>query len=112
MEQNQSFSWPLTDAVLCDFVSWVVMVRGLKTSSVKMYLSNLSMIHELKGFGKVNCFQALTKSALKGAKSIAFYKNVANKSRKIMTLPLLKLLGHEMAPSDLECPTKVIKKRF
>ncbi len=99
-ERSLRSQWPLSDATLCDFVSWAVMVRGLKTSSVKTYHSNLSTIHELRGLGRVNCFQGLTKRALKGAENIAFYKSVVDDSRKVMTLPLLKLLGHEIAHSS------------
>lgn len=97
--RKQAYSWPLSDLVLCDFVSWAVTVRGLRTTSVKTYLSNLSTIHELRGFGKNNCFKTLTKRAIKGAENVAFYKTLATKSRLVMTLPLLKLLGHEIANS-------------
>jgi hypothetical protein len=96
-ERKQAFTWPLSDVVLCDFVSWAITFKGLKPSSVKTYLSNLSTIHELKGLGKNNCFQTLTKRALKGAENVSFYKNLTTDSRKVMTLPLLKLLGHEIA---------------
>ncbi len=99
-ERNQISPWPLSDKVLCDFVSWVVLSRGLKTSTAKTYLSNLSTIHELKGLGRVNCFQVLTKRVLKGAKNIAFYKSMASESTRVMTLPLLKLLGHEISRSS------------
>ncbi len=98
-ERKQAFTWPLSDVVLCDFVSWAITFKGLKPSSVKTYLSNLSTIHELKGLGKTNCFQTLTKRALKGAENVSFYKNLTTDSRKVMTLPLLKLLGHEIAKS-------------
>jgi hypothetical protein len=98
--RNQTSTLPLSDEVLCDFVSWVILSRGLKTSTAKTYLSNLSTIHELRGFGRVNCFQALTKRVLKGAENIAFYRNVASESRRVMTLPLLKLLGHEISRSS------------
>jgi hypothetical protein len=34
---------------------------------------------------------------LKGAENLSFYKNITSESRKVMTLPLLKLLGHEIS---------------
>ncbi len=68
---NRALSWPLSDVDLCEFASWAVLKRCLKTSTVRTYLSNLSTAHELKGFGRVNCFQPLTKRALKGAENLA-----------------------------------------
>jgi hypothetical protein len=63
-------------------------------------LSNLSTAHELKEFGRVSCFQPLTKRVLKGAENLGFNSSIAKNSRKVMTLPLLKLLGHEIAKSS------------
>jgi hypothetical protein len=97
---SRVLSWPLTDVDLCGFASWAILNRHLKTSTVRTYLSNLSTAHELKGFGRVSCLQPLTKRVLKGAENLDFYNSIAKSSRKVMTLPLLKLLGHEIAESS------------
>jgi hypothetical protein len=47
------------------------------------------------------------KRALKGAENLTFYGNLAKNSRKVMTLPLLKLLGHEIT----KCAWSSFKKQ-
>jgi hypothetical protein len=47
------------------------------------------------------CESFLTNTALQGAVNLEFYSNMTKNVRKVMTLPLLKILGHQIAISDL-----------
>jgi len=84
----------------CNFAAWAISVRGLKCSTVTSYLSSLSTIHELKGHESKECSTYLTKRVLQGAQNLEFYTGKSDTPRKAMSLPLLKLIGHEIARSD------------
>jgi hypothetical protein len=58
------------------------------------------MVHELKGFTSHMCFNPIVKRIIKGAENLGFYKTIASESRKVMTLPLLKLLGYEISKTS------------
>ena len=62
----------------------------------------------MKGYKEYNCFSPLAKALLKGAQNLDFYKEIANESRKVMTLPLLKLVGHELAKSSMNEGDKLV----
>jgi hypothetical protein len=87
----------LSEVVLCDFTAWALAKRRLKPATVRSYLSSLSTIHELKGFKNVACMTVLVKKVIRGAENLSFYQNICVETRKVMTLPLLKLLGHEIS---------------
>jgi hypothetical protein len=89
--------WPMDNKFLCDFAAWALKEKGLMPSSVTSYLSSLSTIHELKGFKNHNCLTTLAKKVIQGAQNLRFYTNIYKCTRKVMTLPLLKLIGHEIA---------------
>jgi hypothetical protein len=76
---------------------WALSSRDLKPSTVRSYLSSLATVHELRGYATNECFNPVVKRIVKGAENLGFYRNIAKESRKVMTLPLLKLLGHEIS---------------
>ncbi len=108
VENNKIFEWPLSENVILEFTSWAICKKGLKHSTVNSYLSSLNFAHKLKGFKDFNCISPLTKAILRGAQNLDFYKEIAKVSRKAMTLPLLKLAGHEMAKTSMEKLDKLV----
>ncbi len=50
----------------------------------------------------------MVNSLLRGIENLEFYKNVCKGTRKVMTLPLLKLIGHEIAKLDWEDDSKQV----
>jgi hypothetical protein len=71
-----------------------------------VYLSDLKLAHNLRGLETEIFNDFFIKSMLKGAENLALYKNISKRARLIMTLPLLKILGHEIAKSSWSSDSK------
>ena len=48
------------------------------------------------------------KNILRGKENLEFYDEKVKETRKVMTLPLLKILGNEIAKSDWESNSKQV----
>ena len=79
----------------------------LKSSTVESYLSAISFVHKLNNW-KNPCFSFVIKSMLTGAENLNFYSEISGASRKVMTLPVLKILGHQLALSDWSDDSKQV----
>jgi hypothetical protein len=90
---------------LRNFVNWALTKHKLSCNSTKVYLSDF-FAHNLCGF-KTDIFNDFfVKSMLKGAENLALYTNLTKRTRLIMTLPLLKILGHDFANSSWPLDSK------
>lgn len=85
---------------ICEFTSWMILSAKLKPSSVKSYLSSLATLHKLRNVPSVNFSCYLVKTLIRGAENLDFYNVDKKETRKVMTLPLLKILGHALASCD------------
>jgi len=90
-------SWPVKEHVLIDFVDWAVSSRKLAPSSISSYMSHIRLIHKLRGMDYSACDSFICKTQIKGAKNLKFYEPNFDHMKKVMTLPLLKILGHSIA---------------
>ena len=70
------------------------------------YLNSLSSILSLKDLDCKIFKSYATKITLKGCKNLEFQLNFDTRKRKVMTLPLLKIIGHEIAISNWESDSK------
>jgi len=91
--------WPISVDVLSSFINWCVFHKNLAPSSITSYMSHIKLIHCLRGFDASACENFLCKTQLKGAKNLQFYKPTFP-MKKVMNLPLLKILGHSIAISS------------
>jgi hypothetical protein len=91
---------PMQESFICEFAAWALKEKDLMPSTVTSYLSSLTTIHELQGFNNHNCLTPLAKKVIQGAQNLIFYNNLCKCTRKVVTLPMLKLIGHEIAKSD------------
>jgi hypothetical protein len=101
-------SWPLSPAIVCGFAAWALSDKDLKPSTVRSYISSIAAVHELRGLNSAPCSDPLVKRVLKGAENLSFYKSISSDSRKVMTLPLLKLLGHEISKTSWTSDSKQV----
>jgi hypothetical protein len=92
--------WPMQEKFICEFAAWALKEKELMPSTVTSYLSSLTTIHDLKGFKNHNCLTPLAKKVIQVAQNLRFYANMCKYTRKVITLPMLKLIGHEIAKSD------------
>ena len=101
-------TWPMQESFICDFAAWAIKEKGLKPNSVKSYLSSLSVIHDMNGIKGHCCMTPLVKRVIQGAKNLQMYTAISSCTRKVMTLDLLKLIGHEIAKTNWTVNSKQV----
>ena len=99
---------PLPNTAICDFTAWALKHCSLKPSTVKSYVSSLSSIHEVNGFAGYNCLSPTVKRIIQGAQNLQFYEEISKCTRKVMSLPLLKLTGHVIAKASWDPNSKQV----
>ncbi len=95
-----SFSWPMDVTFLRSFTSWALTSRGFSPQTVSIYLSDLKLAHKLRNLDSSQFDDFFVKSMLKGAEKLLLYSTICKKTRLVLTYPLLRLLGNEIAVSD------------
>ena len=93
-------NWPLSKNSIQEFITWAAVVRKLKSNTIKSYLSSLNLAHKFRDLSGENCVGFTAKMLLRGIENLEFYVDISKESRKAMSLPLLKLIGHELAKAD------------
>jgi hypothetical protein len=88
------------------FVSWALNDRKLSPQTVTVYLLDLKLAQSLRGFSIAQFDDIFVKRMLKGAENLSLYTKICKNIRLIMTFPLLKLMGHELATSDWPVDSK------
>jgi len=99
VEKGIKCNWPLSLNNVCEYTSWALTVAKLKPSTVKSYLSSLKIIHELANVSYVG-IHPIVNSMIKGAENLSQYEKTTGNRRKVMTLSLMKIIGHQIAKSD------------
>jgi hypothetical protein len=97
---GKNFEWPLSEQAIASFIQFAIKEKNLKHATVKSYISSFALYQNLRNMDPKNCFSFQTKTLLKGAKNLEFYKENRKPSRKAMTYPLLKVLCHQVATTD------------
>ena len=100
LANNIELSWPLSTSSLSGYVTWALTQKNLKTSTVVSYLSSLKSIHGLRSLSTENFDSPILSTLIRGGENLEIYEIAAKGTRKVMTLPLLKIIGHEIASSD------------
>lgn len=96
---NKNYIWPLGISNIESYIAWAILTKKLKHTTVKAYISSIAFAHNLKGLDSSSCTGFTVNKMIKGAANTTFYKSLATKQRKVMTFPLLKILGHQLAKS-------------
>ena len=91
-----------------DFIEFCYKKKDLKSSTIRSYISSISLILKLRDADFSFCSSYLVNNLLKGIENLEFYKNISKGTRKVMTLPLLKLIGHQIAISDWKEDSKQV----
>jgi len=95
-----NFEWPLNQDALNKYITWACIERKLKSSTVETYIASLSSIHKLCGYSADCCSSFVTKTLLRGSEHLGPTILTPTHTRKVFTLPLLKLMGNEIAQTD------------
>ena len=100
VDKKISVKLPLNSCVINDYIEWCYVKKNLKASTIKSYISSIATAHKLNDLDSSCCYSFISKQMLQGIENLEFYNNICKKTRKVMTLPLLKLAGHELANSN------------
>ena len=97
---NTTFTWPISNDVMRGFASYCILKRNLKPSSINSYISSIVCLHKLKGFVDYTAKDELVSSLLRGAGNLLMSSEAPpTNRRRVITLPLLKHIGHKLAKS-------------
>jgi hypothetical protein len=99
--------YPVSLEILCDFVSWALLEKGLKAETVKAYLGSINVAHNFRGY-ESHCSNVIISSMLKGAKNMSLYEGLTRGTRKVMSYPLIKLLQHQIFNADWSDDSKLV----
>jgi hypothetical protein len=106
--KNFNSSFPIDEYTLGSFIDWATFENRVSPSTISAYISHLRLIHKLKGISTVGCDSFLCKTQIRGAENLQFYKEKSCNMKKVMTLPLLRILGHELANSNWTDHSKLV----
>jgi hypothetical protein len=93
-------SWPMSEKFLRGFTNWALTVKKLSPQTVNIYLSDLKLAHKLRGLNSNQFNDFFLKSMTKGAERLSLYSNICKSTKLVLTYPLLRLLGNEVARSN------------
>ena len=95
---NTKFELPILVQYVRAFSTWAVTARGLKSSTVKSYISSLNTAHVLSSVeGKNLNSDTCVKMILKGAENSFSLEYMCKTNRLPMNIHLLNVLGHKIA---------------
>jgi hypothetical protein len=107
-EKKINVSWPLNVDVVSQFINWATFSRDLSPSTIVSYLSHLKLVHKLRGLDYSGVSNFICKTQIRGAQNLAFYDDFQHGNKKVMTLPLLQILGHQIASKDWSAHSKIV----
>ncbi len=102
------FSWPFEKKLLRGYVGWAVNVKHLQPDTVRVYLSDLKLAHELRNKNTDAFDDFFLKKMLKGADHLKMYSDIKSKTKLVMSFQMLRILGHEIVKSDWTVEKKKI----
>ncbi len=100
LDQGFMVAWPIPIESLRAYVGWSLKTKKLTPSTVKQYLSDLKNFHLLRGLPTKHFDDFFLASMIRGAENMSLYANLTKQARLVMSFPLLKILGHEIATSN------------
>jgi hypothetical protein len=97
---SEEFQWPLSSEVLINYSTWALIDKELQPSTVEAYLSSLATLHSMQGLQNENFKHILVKATIRGARKVGLNAQRKRPDRFVMSMQILKLLGHEIASSS------------
>ena len=97
--KKKELVWPLSVLDLSNFVTWALTEKSLKATTVITYLSSLKSVHALRFLPTTSFDSPYIEALIRGGQNLEIYKENVKLTRKVMSLPILKILGHEISES-------------
>jgi len=97
---GKAYIFPFPIDMIRGYVAWAINVKHLQPNSVRVYISDLKLAHNLRDIDTSAFDDFFVKKMLKGADHLNMYESIKNKTKLVMTFQMLKILGHEIAKSN------------
>ena len=107
-DTSVNYQWPISQICLNNFITWCMYKKNLMASTIQSYVNCLCSIHQLMDHDSLIFSSLVTKAIIRGTVNLETSKSLYKHTRKLFTLPLLKLLGHEIANSNWSDDSKRI----
>ena len=101
-------NWPMSQENLNEYISWATLERKLKNSTIVTYVASLLSVHQLFGFSGDIFSSFTTKALIRGSNNLAVSIHSPSHTRKVFSLPLLKLLGHAISKQSWQEDSKLV----
>jgi hypothetical protein len=106
-QRKRCAPWPLPIESVRAFVVWCHSKRKLAPSTIKTYLCAIKFVHHLRGLKCTELEKDPMVSLLMRGATHIYSGNPSNCStRRVVTFPLLLILGHKIAETDWDKLTK------
>jgi len=106
--KNVLLTWPVPSVIVSGFIHWAALEQKLTPNTIVSYMSHIKLIHKLRSLDYSACSDANCRYLIRGAKNLVFYSPVQKQNKKTMTLPLLRIFGHELAKTNWSTLSKSV----
>ncbi len=107
-QTNCDIKFPVEMLVANKFVEWCHFTKNIKASTVRSYISCISTAQRLNNLDDSAWKNPILKQMIKGMENLEFYSEICKGSRKVMTLPLLKIVGNQISKANWSDDTKQV----
>jgi len=91
---------PINATTVNKFIEWAHQKKKLTAKTITAYLTAIANKHLILGLDSSEIFNPIGKIMLKGANNLESNSNSNKSNKNIFSLPLLKILGNNIAKSD------------
>ena len=106
-DKNICISWPFSHDNLSEYICWG-SDKGYRASTIESYLALLKNIHKMKGVESKQFDSYVIKSLIRGKENLEVYTTEVKATRKVMTLHLLRILGHAISKCNWAENSKLV----
>jgi len=108
IEIQTDLIWPLSNEIAAKFCNWLMTKEGLTSKSTTVYMNALATIHRLKCLSDDSCKSPIVKTLIKGKENLESNLTFKSKGRTAMSLPVLKIIGNEIAKCEMNSYDKQV----
>jgi hypothetical protein len=106
--KNTILSLPMEINLVRVCVNWALTSKKIDSGYDKILLVDLKTVHKIRNlepkFGNYFFINAM----LRGARNVSLYSAISKKSKVMMSFPLLKIIGHEIATNNWSQDSKTV----
>ena len=86
----------------------MLSAKKLSPETAESYIHTLKLMHDLKNLDSQACVHPLVKLTIRGASNLQIYSGSKTVHRNVVTLPVLRIIGHKIASQVWDQQSKQI----